>query len=98
MAAEKKPTARKKKQSLSMEVEGHRFAPGTKVGVYRDLDVAPYRNSGREPMPEAISNATVGKDGALEVEAEEPGAYAIAGKPEGSEKWQYLTVTLKKDE
>ena len=97
--AERKSSSRKSsKKELSMEVGSHGFAPGTEVGVYPDSDVGPERNTGREPIPKALSTSKVGKDGKLEVSAKEPGAYSLAGKNEKTGEWRYVTVTLKEDD
>jgi hypothetical protein len=79
------------------EVETHPFNPGDKIGIHKAQDVEVERNEGRAPAAKPESEATVGKDGALEFSAA-PGTYTISNIPDKDDDEtpiRHLTVTVK---
>jgi hypothetical protein len=99
-----KPTAKKatKRTSKKPRVKGqsipnHRFAPGTKVGVYPAHEVTVERGMGREPIASPTATATVKDDGTLEVSGLKAGAYLAAAeiKVDGEPRYRYVQFSVK---
>lgn len=91
--APRKRSPRARANAIKREVVQHPFAPGQKVTVHRANAVEPERNYGREPIGPEISEATVAKDGSLEIAVPKADTYAVSGQV--GESWRYVSVGVK---
>jgi hypothetical protein len=76
----KKRSTAKKAPAKKTEVPDNPFAPGVKVGFYPPEEAEFVRTDEREPPSKPAAEATVAKDGTLEVSGLKPGTYIAVGQ------------------